>query len=94
MRHQERDGNLANGQTGRISPMYSHGLATIALCKANGLSGDHTVRQCCLQSAVDYIIRAENKQDNGFRDITPATPATPRWSVWQIMALKMPRWPA
>ncbi len=38
--HQKPDGDLANGcpQT-----MYSHGLATIALCEAYGLTGDKNV---------------------------------------------------
>ena len=40
VRHQERDGNLAKGC---ISPMYSHAMATMALCEAFGLSGDRNV---------------------------------------------------
>ena len=41
VRHQKADGNLAKDC--KTSPMYSHGLATIALCEAYGLSGDRNV---------------------------------------------------
>ena len=40
VRHQEPDGNLGKDC---ISPMYSHGLATVALCEAFGRSGDRDV---------------------------------------------------
>ena len=57
LRHQERDGNLAKGC---VQPMYSHGLATIALCEAYGLSGDHNIGAAA-QGAVNYIVAAQNK---------------------------------
>ena len=46
--------------------MYSHGIATAALCEAYGLSGDRNVGDAA-QPAVNYIIAAQNKQDNGWR---------------------------
>ena len=46
--------------------MYSHGLATIALSEAYGLSGDKQVGQAA-QRAVDFILAAQNKTDGGWR---------------------------
>ena len=46
--------------------MYSHGLATIALCEAYGLSKDLTLRSAA-QMAVNYIVNAQNKTDGGWR---------------------------
>ena len=77
VRQQKADGNLAKDC--KTSPMYSHGLATIALCEAYGLSGDRTVGNAA-QLAVNYTIAAQNKQDFGGA-ITSATPATPRSSA-------------
>ncbi|MGO8690707.1 MAG: prenyltransferase/squalene oxidase repeat-containing protein [Thermoguttaceae bacterium] len=83
VRHQERDGNLAKGCG---LPMYSHGLATIALCEAFGLSGDRNVGTAA-QGAVNFIIAAQNKNDNGWR-YNPGDPGDTSVVGWQIMALK------
>ena len=83
VRHQERDGNLAKDCG---SPMYSHGLATIALCEAFGLSGDRNVGHAA-QGAVNFIIAAQNKNDNGWR-YNPGDPGDTSVVGWQIMALK------
>src|SRR5439155_26749173 len=45
----KRSGNLGGG-------MYSHGLATIALCEAYGLTQDPNLRRPA-QMAVNYIIK-------------------------------------
>ena len=83
LRHQERDGNLAKGC---VQPMYSHGLATIALCEAYGLSGDHVIGAAA-QQAVDYIVAAQNKTDFGWR-YNPGDPGDTSVVGWQVMALK------
>ena len=56
MTHQQPDGNLAKGGA---QMMYSHGLATIALSEAYGLSGDEQVGQAA-QGAVNFILNAQN----------------------------------
>ena len=83
VRHQEKDGFLAKGC---ISPMYSHGLATIALCEAFGMSGDRNVGTAA-QGAVTYIINAQNKNDYGWR-YNFGDPGDTSVVGWQIMALK------
>ena len=83
LRHQERDGNLAKGC---VQPMYSHGLATIALCEAYGLSGDHNIGAAA-QGAVNYIVAAQNKTDFGWR-YNPGDPGDTSVVGWQVMGLK------
>ena len=61
LRNQQPDGNLAKGAQ---QMMYSHGLATIALCEAYGLSGDKQVGQAA-QRGVDFIMKAQNQADGG-----------------------------
>jgi hypothetical protein len=83
VRHQDRDGNLAKGC---VQPMYSHGLATITLCEAYGLSGDRNLGAAA-QLAVNYILAAQNKNDFGWR-YNPGDPGDTSVVGWQIMALK------
>ena len=82
VRHQEKDGYLGKDC---ISPMYSHGVATTALCEEFALSGDHNVRDAA-QAAVNFIVAAQNKNDNGWR-YNPGDPGDTSVTAWQIMAL-------
>ncbi len=66
--------------------MYEHGLATIALSEAYGLSGDHQVGQAA-QGAVNYILNAQNTADGGWR-YHPKDPGDTSVVGWQLMALK------
>lgn len=65
--------------------MYDHGLATIAMCEAYGLSQDPNIRKYA-QRAVDYIIYAQH-EGGGWRYGAKQAGDT---SVvgWQVMALK------
>lgn len=83
VKHQKADGNLASGTP---QPMYSHALATIALCEAYALSKDETLRNPA-QKAVRYIEMAQNRSTGGWRYIPGDTGDT---SVvgWQVMALE------
>ena len=66
--------------------MYSHGLATIALCEAYGLSGDKQVGVAA-QRAVNFILAAQNTADGGWR-YNPRDPGDTSVVGWQLMALK------
>ena len=87
-RNQQHDGNLAKDC---VSPMYSHAMATLALCEAFGMSGDRNVGAAA-QGAVNYILAAQNRNDNGWR-YNPGDPGDTSVTGWQIMALKERRWP-
>jgi hypothetical protein len=81
--HQQPDGNLAKGAE---QMMYSHGLATIALCEAYGLTGDRQVGRAA-QLAVNFILSAQNTVDGGWR-YNPQDPGDTSVVGWQLMALK------
>ncbi len=81
--HQQADGNLAKGEP---YLMYSHGLATIALCEAYGLTGDRQVGMAA-QGAVNFILNAQNTTDGGWR-YNPKDPGDTSVAGWQLMALK------
>ena len=66
--------------------MYSHGLATIALCEAYGLTGDKQVGMAA-QGAVNFILDAQNTADGGWR-YNPKDPGDTSVVGWQLMALK------
>lgn len=79
--NQKPDGDLRCG-----SNMYAHGLATIALCEAYGMTGDSYVRQAA-QAACNFIITAQNKETGGWRYV-PNSDGDTSVVGWQLMALK------
>ena len=83
IRHQQPDGNLAKGSN---QMMYGHGLATIALSEAYGLTGDSQVGQAA-QRAVNFILAAQNSKDGGWR-YNPKDPGDTCVLGWQLTALK------
>ena len=82
VRNQKPDGDLSAGG----SQMYSHGLATIALCEAFGMTGDSRIGGNA-QLALDFILSGQNAQ--GSWRYTHGTDSSDT-SVfgWQVMALK------
>ena len=79
--------NQKTGQLGTGS-MYEHGLATIAICEAYGLSKDRRL-QPYAQAAIAFIEDAQNDKSGGWH-YTPNPPTDGDTSVvgWQLMALK------
>jgi hypothetical protein len=65
--------------------MYAHGLATIAMCEAYGLSQDPALRKSA-QMAVNYILYAQHEQ-GGWR-YGAKQPGDLSVVGWQVMALK------
>ncbi|HVX10183.1 MAG TPA: prenyltransferase/squalene oxidase repeat-containing protein [Pirellulales bacterium] len=80
--HQNSDGNLSGG----VSIMYSHGLATITLCEAYGLTHDERIGQAA-QLAVRFIERAQHPRTGGWRYV-PGDEGDTSVVGWQVMALK------
>ena len=72
--------------TGRFpGDLYSHGLATIALCEAFGLSQDFSLRNPA-QKAINALVRAQH--DGGGWRYVPGQAGDLSVTGWQIMALK------
>ena len=79
--NQKPDGDLRCG-----SNMYAHGLATIALCEAYGMTGDKHVQQAA-QKACNFVMAAQNKQTGGWR-YAPGDEGDTSVVGWQLMGLK------
>lgn len=82
--NQKRDGNLS---AGAAQVMYSHGLASICLCEAYGLSGDRVVGNAA-QLAIDFIQKTQNTQHGGWRYQPTSTDGDTSVVGWMGMALK------
>jgi len=74
----KKSGNFGGG-------MYSHGLATIAICEAYGLTQDPSLRRPA-QMAVNYIVKAQHS-GGGWR-YAPGQAGDTSVVGWQVMALK------
>ena len=73
-------------------PMYSHGLATIAMCEIYGMSKDEFVRGAAMK-ALRFIEQAQNQSSGGWRYFPGDTGDTSAVG-WQVMALKSPDGPS
>jgi hypothetical protein len=76
---QSPDGEFPGG-------MYAHGLATIALCEAYGLTSDPALWRPA-QKALDFIVKAQDPGVGGWR-YTPRSGGDTSVVGWQVMALK------
>ncbi len=65
--------------------MYSHGIATLALCEGYALTRDEDLAQPA-QLAIDFIVYAQHK--NGGWRYEPKEPGDTTVSGWQVAALK------
>src|SRR5262249_39202346 len=78
---QKPDGDLRGG-----SNMYTHALATMALCEAYSLSGDPMLKGPC-QRAVDFLVKAQAR-DGGWRYTVAPANADLSVTSWCLMALR------
>jgi RNA polymerase sigma factor (sigma-70 family) len=65
--------------------MYAHGLATLTLCEAYGLTGDAELKEPA-QRALDYIVDAQHPTNGGWR-YAPRQPGDMSVTSWQVLAL-------
>ena len=63
---------LFTGSSMFNAQMYSHAIASMALCEAYGLSKDPRLKEPA-QLAINFIAMSQNKYDGGWR-YTPASP--------------------
>lgn len=74
---------------GGTTRMYSHAIATMALCEAYGISKDPKLREPA-QKAIDFIIDAQNTQTGGWR-YQPGQEGDTSVFGWQMFALRSAR---
>lgn len=78
--------SIQDKRTGAFSKeMYSHGLCTIAMCEAFGLSQDYKLKKPA-QAAINFIVSAQHSA-GGWR-YSPGQAGDTSVSGWHIMALK------
>lgn len=87
VKQMKEDGDLTND---RHNGMYDHGVASLALAEAYGLSRDPAMKEP-LERAITFVIKAQN-QSHGAWDYRPGTKRMDTSvSGWQLMALKSAR---
>ncbi len=65
--------------------MYSHGLATLALCEAYGMTRDLAL-QAPAQAALDFTMKAQDPTGGGWRYV-PEQPGDTSMLGWQFLSL-------
>lgn len=86
IRQQRADGYLG-GKAGRYAMIYCHGMATIAIGEAYGMTNDPTLKEP-LARAVKYIVDVQNSSDGGWRYEKGQELGDVSIFGWQLMALK------
>jgi hypothetical protein len=89
VQNQKENGDLfvpLDDNSNRSVWLYSHSLATIALCEAYGMTQDPELREPA-QKAVDFIIAAQHDERGGWR-YSPGIGADTSVTGWMMMALK------
>lgn len=82
LQHQNQEGDLSRGQ----HQMYSHGLATIVLCEAYGMTKDSRIGHGA-QAAIKFIESGQN-DEGGWRYRWRSSDGDTSVFGWQVMALK------
>lgn len=88
IRNQLNNGQLFRSETDstQYTQIYGHGLGTIALCEAYGMTRDPALREPAMK-AIDYIVRSQSPQFGGWRYV-PRKETDTSVTGWQLMALK------
>lgn len=89
VQNQREDGDLYLPQddySNRVAQLYSHGIASIALCEAYGMTGDPQLQKPA-QRALDFIAASQHEQRGGWR-YTPGYMSDLSVTGWQLMALR------
>lgn len=88
IRNQLNNGQLFRSETDSTlyTQFYGHGLATIALCEAYGMTKDPALREPA-EKAIGYILRSQSPEFGGWRYV-PRKETDTSVTGWQLMALK------
>lgn len=89
LKQQKPDGDLyvsGDDVANQSAWLYSHAIATIALCEAYGMTQDPELRQPA-QQAIEFIVQAQEPRLGGWR-YTPGVSSDTSVSGWMVMALR------
>jgi hypothetical protein len=89
LKNQKQNGDLyqpLDAASNRSAWLYSHGIASIALCEAYGMTGDAALAAAA-QRAVNFIAASQDPKLGAWR-YTPGVGSDTSVSGWQLMALK------
>lgn len=89
LRSQREDGDLylrTGGPSDAAMWLYSHGVASIALCEAYGMTQDPEIKDPT-QKALDFIVAGQHKTRGGWR-YSPNYGSDTSVTGWMMMALK------
>jgi len=87
--NQKPNGDLyqpQDAQSNRSAWFYSHGIASIALCEAYGMTGDPALADPA-QRAINFIVASQEPKRGAWRYV-PGSGSDTSVSGWQLMALK------
>lgn len=90
--NQKPDGDLyveTDPDASRYAQLYSHAIATLALCEAYGITQDERLKEPA-QKALDFIEASQDRELGGWR-YTPGRGADTSVTGWMMMALKSGR---
>jgi len=92
LEHQSEDGGLyveADKKSDAACRLYSHGIATLALCEAYGMTQDARLKLAA-QKALDYIVATQDARKGGWRYFVETNMRSSDTSVsgWMMMALQ------
>ncbi len=92
LEHQKRNGNLDQGDGPSISVIYSHAIATIALCECYAMTGDPEMKSAC-ENAIRYLDEAQLRGEGGWRYgiLSPGSGGDLSVTGWALMALQTAR---
>ena len=83
--HQSPDGDLFTGPPG-MAYLYSHAIASMALCEAYGLSGDRSLAPAA-RRAIEFICNSQDPVGGGWR-YSPGQAGDTSVFGWNIFALR------
>jgi hypothetical protein len=87
--NQKEDGDLflpLDDESNRSVRLYSHALATLALCEAYGMTQDPSLREPA-QRAMDFCVASQHPERGGWR-YSPQVGSDTSVTGWMMMALK------
>ncbi len=84
IKNQDKEGKLQGPGDNQI--MYSHGIASIALCEAFAMTKDPKLGDAA-KKAITFIVNSQHKSSGGWR-YKPNESADTSVVGWQVMALK------